>query len=381
MALVDYSDSEGSDNEQDAPPSKIPPAKPNANPNDKFSIDKTAPNKIRVNLNTVTPTNESHEDEPAAKRPRISGGGFSGFNAMLPPPKRDAEKAQAQAQGTAKKAPARKVFSLKTGAEPGFSRESDAEMRQLFAEQDTTGRGGEDDEIGIPNVPKKEPSSLPKPIFADEKPKGNAFMFKPLSVARGTKGKKKANGVAKAPVAALEIPTATTETNPDAGASLPAPKKVSLFSSGDVVEQSQPTPDEPDPEPDVAYDEGVYENIAHDSIPAIDTAQGSQSLDAIASDLQLSAADRRQLFGRGGKASSAAALNVMNFNTDQEYAANQEAIANGEQIQHNPVRSIAPGKHSLRQLIGAAQGQKDALEESFATGKRNKKEAGNKYGW
>jgi hypothetical protein len=28
-----------------------------------------------------------------------------------------------------------------------------------------------------------------------------------------------------------------------------------------------------------------------------------------------------------------------------------------------------------------ATGQKDALEESFAAGKQNKKEAGSRYGW
>jgi hypothetical protein len=48
---------------------------------------------------------------------------------------------------------------------------------------------------------------------------------------------------------------------------------------------------------------------------------------------------------------------------------------------HNPVRSIAPGKHSLKQLVNAAQSQKDALAESFAKGYQNRKEAGSKYGW
>jgi hypothetical protein len=35
----------------------------------------------------------------------------------------------------------------------------------------------------------------------------------------------------------------------------------------------------------------------------------------------------------------------------------------------------------LRQLLNAATTQKDALEESWAAGKRNKQEAGRKYGW
>jgi hypothetical protein len=102
-------------------------------------------------------------------------------------------------------------------------------------------------------------------------------------------------------------------------------------------------------------------------------------LDYIADDLNLSRAQRRQLFGRNADPSSS---RILHFNTDVEYAANQE-MAHKElaATQHNPVRAIAPGKHTLQQLVNAASTQKDALEESFATGKRNKKEAGAKYGW
>ena len=71
----------------------------------------------------------------------------------------------------------------------------------------------------------------------------------------------------------------------------------------------------------------------------------------------------------------------INFNADDQYAANEEFRAKGESVQHNPVRGIAPGKHSLKQLVNAAATQADALEEHFAQGKRNQKEAGSKYGW
>ncbi|KZF21606.1 hypothetical protein L228DRAFT_248330 [Xylona heveae TC161] len=122
----------------------------------------------------------------------------------------------------------------------------------------------------------------------------------------------------------------------------------------------------------------------------------TQSLSSIADDLNLSESAKRQLFGRSGGAgggsgggrrgnnkfpADASAISVVNFNTDAEYAANEAIRAAGETVQHNPVRSIAPGKHSLKQLVSAASSQRDALEESFATGKRNKAEAGSKYGW
>ena len=48
----------------------------------------------------------------------------------------------------------------------------------------------------------------------------------------------------------------------------------------------------------------------------------------------------------------------------------------------NPVKSVmGGGKHSLQQLVNLVSNQKDALEEGFAMGRRNKKEAGAKYGW
>ncbi|KAI9876604.1 MAG: hypothetical protein M1823_007242, partial [Watsoniomyces obsoletus] len=165
---------------------------------------------------------------------------------------------------------------------------------------------------------------------------------------------------------------------------LPAPpsKKVSLFSMG-RDEESGATPIEPAE----GYDE--------DPVPAAETEDFStfepptsdlpydpnpQNLDSIASDLNLSASERRRLFGRNPKQSNSA-INISNFNMDQEYLANEELRATGEQAQHNPLRAIAPGKHSLKQLVSQAQGQKDALEESFASGRRNKKEAGGRYGW
>ena len=75
------------------------------------------------------------------------------------------------------------------------------------------------------------------------------------------------------------------------------------------------------------------------------------------------------------------ATKIINFNTDEEYLRNEELRAAGEQVVHNPVRAIAPGKHSLKQLVNAAQSQKEALEESFAKGKSNRAEASSRYGW
>ena len=383
MVLVGYSDSEGSDDE--SPPSKAAtstttkPPPPTTTSNPTFSVNKANPRKIQVRLQDISETNGHSEDEPAPKRPRIGASAFSGFNSFLPPPKRDADAKIPSKPST------RKVFSLKTGAEPGFSRESDAELRNAFAERDAnaenTTNGGHDDTI--PSAPKTNQPSTIDPVI-----KGNPFMFKPLSVARGNK-KKKSAYASSIPVKdsnsfnTLPAQPPSAADAPEDAHPAPAPKKVSLFSINHNLD-SGPDPVSEDLDEDAALDTAVDEFAPDDQVHATTTqnttTNGPQSLDSIASDLNLSEADRRQLFGRRGQPTGSA-INVVNFNTDQEYAANEVLRASGEQIQHNPVRGIAPGKHSLKQLVNAAVGQKEALEESFATGRRNKKEAGSKYGW
>ncbi|ETI28558.1 hypothetical protein G647_01008 [Cladophialophora carrionii CBS 160.54] len=384
MALVAYSDSEGSENEKPQSQLKIdkPTSKPAGTSTSNFTVNKANPRKIQVKLHDV-PTNGEADGEPAPKRPRLGGGAgaFSGFNAMLPPPKRDSE------VKTAAKPSTRKVFSLKTGAEPGFSRESDAELRQLFAEQgrqNTNGAVDVDVDETIPSIPK---STNPTVSTAPQKAsQGNTFMFKPLSVARNHKKPQRKVERPKSTItpaqdgSRMSAPAgsvASASENPK-----PVSKKPSLFSMDDELEA--PVKSQPDDEDEIieVLDDSYDQNISptpFEEPPSAPGASQPQSLDAIASDLNLSKADRRQLFGRRGP--QGGAVNVVNFNTDQEYAANEAFRASGEQVQHNPVRAIAPGKHSLKQLVNAATGQKDALEESFAMGRKNKKEAGSKYGW
>lgn len=148
---------------------------------------------------------------------------------------------------------------------------------------------------------------------------------------------------------------------------------------GKPVDEEQ-DPEFPTTKVDLTYDEYTYTSQVAASAPAAPMS-GAQSLNDIASDLNLSAADRRQLFGRQKGGAVPQATKIINFNTDEEYRHNEELRAAGEQVVHNPVRAIAPGKHSLKQLVNAAANQKEALEESFAKGKSNRAEASSRYGW
>ena len=395
MALVSYSDSEGSGDEK--PQTVAKPngsSRPTTQPPTNFAVDKSNPRKIQVKLQEAKVEASSNvgalDEEPAPKRRRVGGGGtFSGFNSILPAPKRDLP--PQNGSGSAEGQP-RKLFSLKTGAERGFDRDSDAELKQLFAEQhavvkvdDTNGASAEPS----PSAWRSNSGSTPVPIPSKM---GSQTMFKPLSVARKPPKKKSSTNPAKEP----HMQTSAPEYPASEEISKPTPK-VSLFSTGAVL----PTPTqsaasttyyEPvvynaaeenaaEPSPDFTGEETQYggqlDDTRHNDTQA---PTGSQSLDAVASDLNLSASARRQLFGRKSGASTNA-VNVINFNTDKEYAANEVLRASGEQIQHNPVRGPSSGKHSLKQLVSMAAGQKDALEESFAAGRQNKKEASSKYGW
>ncbi|KAI4158679.1 MAG: hypothetical protein LQ342_007200 [Letrouitia transgressa] len=395
MALVDYSESENSDTEEttaekEASKSSLTGAKPAF----QRVVDRSNPHKIRVNLPSTSRNGESRdqdEDQPAPKRAKLGAGTYSGFNALLPAPKRSIRTTDGQG---AHKSELRSGVSLKTGAAPGFSREPepvpDANEDKLNQSENIAAGKDEDtvtkDEDPASLAPERQAEDKPKEV---QKKKGNPMVFKPLSVAKKIPKKKptSTNGL-------------TTQTNNSSGrlAQPKEPPKVSLFSAADSKND-----DIIQINGDSVYKPIVYEpqsdstplNTLTVSNPYLDEEEpmsqgytpefsandvnGSLSLDSIASDLNLSAAAKRQLLGRQRRDQSA--VNVINFNTDQEYQANELLRQAGEQVQHNPVRSIAPGKHSLQQLVNAVSNQKDALEEQFASGRRNRREAGSKYGW
>ena len=54
---------------------------------------------------------------------------------------------------------------------------------------------------------------------------------------------------------------------------------------------------------------------------------------------------------------------------DSEYAANEQLRQAGEVVEHRAVKSIAPGKHSLQQLVNNARSQQENLEDKWAAGR------------
>lgn len=438
MALVNYNSDSDSENEA-APPSAAP--KPPNTTAPKL-VDRANPRKIIVNL----PSASTNSDEPPAKRARTDGGGgggrFSAFRSALPPPKKTvapvaaARQSQPSSSSSSSSSAQPLPFSFfKTSAEAAFSREPPSYGGGGDDEVDDFGNAHADPtpdrtaagagmRMNLP-APKSQASqqqqgpSIPEGQKPESEVKlvGKPLMFRPLSVARkpGKKSGAKTAAASSATkptagsssVAASSTAAATTAAPP---AEAPKKKKVSLFSLGAEADEA-PQADEPpaaeggyqplfeDVVTDPTTGEAVYSDYATYQAPgdsggggpttmlpaaAEGASTNSQSLDGVADDLGLSAAARRELFGRGGSAAAQAATasRVINFNLDREYRTNEEMRASGElQAPARVVKGIAPGKHSLRQLVNAVQSQREALEESFAKNKSTQQEASSRYGW
>ena len=400
MALVDYSGSESSDEDERFKAKEA--LKPKASNKTTFQkvVDRSNPHKIHVSLpKTSGAVADSGESERPSKRAKLGSGGLKGFNALLPAPKREATGSQEGAMSNnGRNGSLRAGVSLRTGSAPGFSREQEPTISEITngdAEADTPNATNlQRDEQKIEdrdlkehgNDSMKEDHRVPEKPAEELKTKGKTTMFKPLSVARKPQKKK---------LPPSESFHNVKDQNMNTSQPLELAPKVSLFSTGELHDKvdrelgkrgtyepmvyDSKNSDDP-PSTFNPYVEQTFEEPVADSIGKPDlVASTPQSLDAIASDLNLSAAAKRRLLGRQKHNSSS--VNIVNFNTDEEYKANQLARQSGEQLQHNPVRAIAPGKHSLKQLVNMGANQAEALEESFASGRRNRNEAGSKYGW
>ncbi|KAK0801989.1 hypothetical protein LTR75_008459 [Friedmanniomyces endolithicus] len=390
MALVAYSDSESSDTElPSTTPQPAAPAKAKAPP-----FQKPEARKIKVALPSLQAEAESvgisnAGDEPPAKRARTAGA-FGGFNSLLPAPKRAAAAAQA-------KTGLGRAVSLRTSSEAAFSRVVEgvgvAQGGGVGGEVRSEEEGGGHDEFGVQTrAAVIDESGGGEKAGMEAKVVGKATRFKPLSVVN----KRKKTGGAKKAVAAPAA-AATTDTHiadddvrksateggaipQDVAPVVPKPKR-SLF----AVDQEEEEPlleqmgggytalQAPEP----AHAPAVYPQQS--TIPA--PAPPPNPLEALAQDMNLTPSQRRQLFGRSSLANPHNPT-LVHFNTDTEYAANESLRqSTGETEAHRAVKTVAPGKHSLQQLVNNARVNQEGIEDKWAEGRRKRGEGGSAYGW
>ncbi|KAF1927482.1 uncharacterized protein M421DRAFT_65352 [Didymella exigua CBS 183.55] len=404
MNLIAYSDSE-SDGEA---PTAAPAPKPAPRAFQKV-IDRSNPGRIKLNLPGASPATTDNDDTgseaPPAKKARIGGGGgLGGFNSMLPAPKKANVKVPAASATPGSRGLGRGLgagVNLRTGAEPAFKREAKLELEEYDESGNVIKKEPmkKDDFRALLNLPApkseqnaspkpESPAPAPGPTESAPAPKPAAPRFVPMSVGKG----KKKKPVVPRPVAS-PAPDSKVSSAPTAEAAPPKPK-VSLFG----VSQEQEAPangpasgayqpmmygfDEEEGDDDAA-DEAPMTQQTHHPAQYVPAPPAANELTNIASELNLSETERRQLFGKKGRnGPDFSSARIVEFNTDTEYAHNEHLRQQGEQVQHNPLKSISgTGKNSLRSLVNVATTQKDALEEHIAQGHRNKREAGNRYGW
>ncbi|KAI6246769.1 hypothetical protein HI914_04929 [Erysiphe necator] len=360
MGLVDYSDSDLSDKEQQK--LEIIKSSTFKSSKRKFQkvVDITNPGKIKITLPEVSSPEEENPQELSNKKIKLEGI-TRDFNAFLPAPKRNvpADNASYMETNTSKKRP---LFCRELNEPSRFTTITGTQI--------------------VPPTENLDHLELQK-LNMDEK-KIKPLMFKPLSVSNKPSMKKKTTSRL---VLSTTISNLGSSANKSNSEKLP---KISLFPLATEIKERGSSPKKESYQP-ILYGVSNTTNVDSNDINLEDEHQEnisiprsppSSSLTLIADSLHLSDSERRQLLGRQkGNSKSAMATNVINFNTDAEYQHNEEIRATGEKTVNNPVRAIAPGKHSLKQLIHAAQSQKDALEESFAKGKSNRAEAGSRYGW
>ena len=410
MNLIAYSDSE-SDSEAPAPATAPAPASKAAPKAFQKVVDRSNPGRIKLNLpgasSATTEKDDIESEAPPAKKARLGGGGgLGGFNSMLPAPKKANAKAPAASATPGSRGLGKGLgagVNLRTGAEPAFKREPKLELEEYDEQGNIIKKEPMNKEdframLNLP-APKKEQNLQPKPVSpapashtaeSVPAPKAAAPKFVPMSVGKGKKKKK--------PVAPRPVSAAANESNPSsapapvAEAQAPRKPKVSLFgvsqeAEGPSKEASgaayQPMMYGFDEDDNPAAQDAVGGQPAHHPTQYVPTPPAPSELTNIAAELNLSEAERRQLFGKKGRTGpDFSSAKIVEFNTDTEYAHNEQLRQQGEQAQHNPLKSISgTGKNSLRSLVSSATTQKDALEEHFATSHRNKKEAGNRYGW
>ncbi|KAL1655769.1 hypothetical protein SLS61_001793 [Didymella pomorum] len=405
MNLIAYSDSE-SDGEAPAP---APAPKPAPNTFQKV-VDRSNPGRIKLNLpgasSATTDKDDIESEAPPAKKPRIGGGGgLGGFNSMLPAPKKANAKVPAASATPGSRGLGKGLgagVNLRTGAEPAFKREPKLELEEYDESGNVIKKEPmkKDDFRALFNLPapKSEQKASPKPespASAPEvpeivpAPKPAAPRFVPMSVGKGKKKKK--------PVAARPVAAPAEESKPAPAPAVegqpPKKPKVSLFGVSQEEEEPKASAGgayqpmmygfDEEEDDDEEPEQGNTVQNAYQPNQYVPTPPAPSELTNIASELNLSEAERRQLFGKKGRnGPDFSSARIVEFNTDTEYAHNEQLRQQGEQVQHNPLKSISgTGKNSLRSLVNVATTQKDALEEHIAQGHRNKREAGNRYGW
>ncbi|KAJ6596934.1 mitotic checkpoint regulator, MAD2B-interacting-domain-containing protein [Mycena vulgaris] len=375
LGLGDYgSDSENGDESDNETGVALPPAKSIPSTPSKMALpppkQKRGPKKVTIGLPTLRPREDDpddlHDQRPAAKKPRLeAGAGMSSLVAMLPAPKQ---------KNPVLPPPAR---VLGGGGGPGLV----FNAPRPTVKEASTAEGQQQAEDAEPTA------------------SSTSFSFRPPSLAKGRSNISLEEGATKAPprtaTKVSPAPTvdffslgATASTSSHKVASSSAPSLPTLSSAPVIPKFEPPEPTPTDPYPGyytlpsgawAAYNPAYYttftkkwqtEYNAH--VRALEKGQvkGFEGLDSAAVEevdamkemekakLEMRERESRKAVTRGADGAPA--------------APNIKLTASKQS-------GIARSRHQLATMLHEAYSNREALEERIAEGRRNRKEAGNKY--
>ncbi|KAF9265422.1 hypothetical protein L218DRAFT_923611 [Marasmius fiardii PR-910] len=379
LGVEDYgSGSESEDNSQVAPPKQPKPlskkssslVSPSPGPNVK------AKRKIAIGLPALKPSEDEHEDDekPAPKRPKLtSGTGASSLLSMLPAPKQKAV------------TPGASERVLGGGKGPGL----------VFSSRPPPPEPSSNDADEVDGMNDEEIEQTTAVSKADTP--GSSLPFLPPSLAKGRSNISLEEGK-------LRVPSRTTV--PSAALAVDF---FSLSSSSTFTTQSQsktpsatisaapelptleiPEPSIHDPYPGyyqlpsgqwAAYDPEYYEKFRK---------KWETDYNAHVRALEKGSARGFEGYDRGEVEDVDAAKEMERAKREVKELEERKAvtkIAQGEPakpkmtLNASKMSGIARSRHQLATMLNEAYMNREALEEKIAEGRRNRKEAGNKYGF
>ncbi|KAK2466882.1 hypothetical protein APHAL10511_001140 [Amanita phalloides] len=342
LGIEDYGS--GSESEHEGPAKPALPA-----PSDSTASKAKRPKKITIGLPTL-PASDIDEQGPPAKKARTTGAGTSSLLSMLPAPKQAASVP-------------RRILGGKSGPALTFDAPHPSPSQPLN-DQETEG-----------SLSSSSISFLPTSLA---KGKANISLDAPKSVS--------SDRSSSADFFALGVTSTTTSPIP----SQPTSSFTSYSAAPEVPTYEPPEPTATDPYPGyyqlpsgawAAYDAAYYatfrkkwqdEYDAHVRALEKGTTKGFEGYDSASvqdvdtqkemerARVELKEREERKALTKGAGAG---------------------ATTPNMKITASKMSGIAKTRHQLATLLRDAYQNRDALEERIAEGRRNRKEAGNKYGF
>ncbi|KAG8998834.1 hypothetical protein FRB94_006635 [Tulasnella sp. JGI-2019a] len=328
---------------------------------------------IKIKVESLKPSNTSDdEDQPPAKKPRLEsngkkavGAGSSALLAMLPAPKKTSTLALPPPKMLGSGAGGSETGAIieTPGPVGGGSETQDSEELSFLPAFLRKPRNAPPPSINKPGVAAAVGTSAPPPTAAPELEEADFFSI----------GSKPVTSTARLPSSGTLSGTAL-----NAG-----------VSSAPVVKEYQP----PDPTPYDPYP-GYYELPsgewrAYDPVYYKSHWENWQAVYSGASDIKGKGKD-----GRGWEGADNDDLATVDADEEMRKSnlaerERQKGLTapptiikgNAPQVKQQKANGLARSRHQLSTLLTEAYENREAIEEKIAQGRRNRKEAGNKYGF